>query len=58
MGFGSAVAEVINNSKLESVNVKTFGYDDCFVEHGSVEELERTYGLTKEKIIKEIMQEE
>jgi len=53
--FGSTVIESINNSKLENIKVKTFGYDDCFVEHGSVEQLEEKNKLKEEEIVKEIM---
>jgi len=53
--FGSAVIEVINNSTLEDVKVKTFGYEDCFIEHGSIEKLENLYNLSKEKIVNKIM---
>lgn len=55
MDFGSAVLEAINNSEMENIKIKTFGYDDCFVEHGSVEELEEKYKLNKESILKEIL---
>lgn len=54
MDFGTAVIEAINNSKLENIKVKTFGYNDCFVEHGKVEELEKKYGVDA-KIIYEIV---
>lgn len=49
-GLGSAVIECINNSNLEDIKVKTFGYDDCFVKHGKVEEIEKKYGLDVEKL--------
>ena len=57
MDFGSAVIEVVNNSNLENVKVKTFGYDDCFVEHGKVEELEEKNGISVEKILKQLIKE-
>ena len=53
-GLGTAIIELINKSNIENVKVKTFGYDDIFVEHGKVEELEEKYGLTAEKIAKDI----
>ena len=53
-GLGTSVIELINKSKIENVKVKTYGYDDIFVEHGKVEELEEKYGLTAEKIAKDI----
>ena len=58
MDFGSAVTESINNSGLENIKVKTFGYNNCFVEHGTVEQLEEKYKLNKELIVKEILIEQ
>ena len=49
-GLGSAVVEAINKSDIQDVKVKNFGYDDTFVEHGTVKELEDKYGLSAEKI--------
>lgn len=50
-GLGSAVIELVNNSNLENIKVKTFGYNDCFVKHGKVEELEKEYGLDINDIV-------
>ena len=50
-GLGTAVIEAINNSDLEGIKVKTFGYKDCFVKHGSVEELEEENEISTEKIV-------
>ena len=55
MDFGSAVIEAINNSELKDVKVKMFGYDNCFVEQGNIQELEEKHKLKKENIIKEIL---
>lgn len=49
-GLGSAVVEVVNKSDIQDVKIKSFGYDDTFVEHGTVKELEDKYGLSAEKI--------
>lgn len=49
-GLSSAVTEAINKSDIEDVKIKSFGYDDTFVEHGTVKELENKYGLSAEKI--------
>lgn len=54
MDFGSAVIEVINNSNLKNVKVKTFGYGDCFVEHGSIDQLEEKYEINSDNILKAI----
>ena len=53
-GLGSAVLELVNKNKLENIKIKSYGYDDIFVEHGKVEELEDKYGLTAEKIVKSL----
>ena len=49
-GLGSAVIELANKNGLGHIKIETFGYDDIFVEHGKVEELEEKHGLTAEKI--------
>lgn len=49
-GLGSSVMELINEYKIEDVFVKMYGYDDVFVQHGSVEELEKLYGLDAKSI--------
>lgn len=53
-GLGSAVLELINKNNIENVKVQIFGYDDTFVEHGSVDELEEKYGLSARKIADKI----
>ena len=50
-GLGTAVIECINASGLENIKVKTFGYDDMFVKHGSVEEIEKENKLDAESIV-------
>lgn len=53
-GLGSAVLELVNRNDIENIKIKSFGYNDIFVEHGRVEELEEKYGLTAEKISKNL----
>lgn len=53
-GLGTAVIEEVNKSNLENIKIKTFGYDDIFVEHGSVNELENKYKLSAEEISKNL----
>jgi len=54
-GLGTSVIEAINNSNLVDIKVKTFGYDDCFVKHGSVEEIEKENQLNAESIAKYVI---
>lgn len=49
-GLGTSVMEMINESGIEGVHLKCYGYDDVFVKHGSVEELEKLYGLDAKSI--------
>lgn len=56
-GLGSMVLELINKKKIQNVQFKSFGYNDTFVEHGSVDELEDKYGLSAEKIKSAILEE-
>ena len=53
-GLGSSVEEAVNKSELKNIKIKTFGYDDTFVEHGTVEQIENEYNLTTEKISKKL----
>ena len=49
-GLGTAVIEMINECKISNVHVKCYGYDDVFVQHGSVSEIEESYGLDAKNI--------
>jgi 1-deoxy-D-xylulose-5-phosphate synthase len=46
-GFGSAVLECLNELELATPVVR-IGWPDAFIEHGKVEPLRATYGLTAE----------
>ena len=49
-GLGTSVAELINECRIPNVHFKAYGYEDTFVQHGSVEELEKLNGLDAESI--------
>ena len=54
-GLGTQVKEIIAERKLQNIKIKSFGYPDVFVEHGTPKELEEVYKLdenTIEKFIK------
>jgi len=53
-GLYTNVLEIVNKNKLE-VNVKGFGYNDTFVQQGSVQEIEKKFGMDSESIAKEII---
>ena len=48
-GLASNVKELLLDNKLD-VNIKTFGYPNKFIKHGSVEDIEKKYGLDTENI--------
>ena len=43
-GLGTAVQEIIKEEEQE-IRVKNYAYPDKFIEHGTVEELEKIYGM-------------
>lgn len=55
-GLGSSIIELVNSSKIKNIKVKTFGYNDCFVEHGKTEELEERYKMNADSISKDIIE--
>lgn len=54
-GLGSNIEELILENGLENIEFKKYGYPDEFVKHGSVSEIEEKYGLSAEKIAKDIL---
>ena len=49
-GLGTSVNETIRECKIFGIRVKNYGYDDVFVQHGSVDEIEKQYGLDANSI--------
>ena len=52
-GFGSYVAELLQQGEFCNANVKTLGIPDEFVEQGTQAVLRQRYGLDKEGIIRQ-----
>ena len=50
------VEELINEENIKDVTLKKYGYPDEFVKHGSVDQIEKKYGLDEETIAKSIME--
>ena len=53
-GLGTAIKELIIDNNIKDVKIKSYAYPDKFIQHGSVEELEKIYHLDEESILKEI----
>lgn len=45
-GLATTVAEIIQKNNIQNVNVKNYGYNDVFVQHGTIEQLEELNGLS------------
>ena len=45
-GLGTAIKELIVENNLQNISFKSYAYPDEFIQHGSVEELEKIYGVT------------
>ena len=53
-GLGTSIKELIVDNHMEDVEVKAYAYPDKFIQHGSVEELEKIYGLDEDSIVEDI----
>lgn len=53
-GLATSIIEIINNLKLNDILIKTYGYNDEFIQHGDVEQLEKIHGMDAESIVKEV----
>ena len=53
-GLGTSIKELIVDNHMEDVEVKVYAYPDKFIQHGSVEELEKIYGLDEDSIVEDI----
>ena len=49
-GLGTTVKELLVDNIIKNVKIKSFGYPDKFIKHGSVQELEEIYGLDEKNI--------
>lgn len=54
-GLYTEIVELLVNNKITNIKIKGFGYDDKFIQHGKVEELERINGLDIESIVSQII---
>ena len=53
-GLGTAIKELIVDNHMEDVEIKAYAYPDKFIQHGSVDELEKIYGLDEDSIVEDI----
>ncbi|MCI8486504.1 MAG: 1-deoxy-D-xylulose-5-phosphate synthase [Clostridia bacterium] len=56
-GLATTVKELIVENNIKDIYIKSYGYNDTFVKHGSVEEIEKIYGLDVNSIVENIKNE-
>ena len=54
-GLSTTIKELIVNENLKNIKINTYAYPDKFIQHGTVEELEKIYHQDAESIYKDIM---
>lgn len=52
-GLATNIKELIQDNNIKLNNFKSFGYPNVFVKHGTIDEIEKMYGLDIENIVKE-----
>ena len=53
-GLATAIQEIILEEDLQEIKIKNYAYPDQYIQHGSVEELEKIYGLDEETIKRDL----
>ncbi len=53
-GLTSSIKEILVDNKLSDIEVLSYAYPDKFIEHGSVDEIEKKYGLDNNTIVNDI----
>lgn len=53
-GLGTAIEELIVEENIKDVKIKKYGYPDKFIEHGTVNELEKLYHVDQQSIEEDI----
>lgn len=51
-GFGSNILQILASNNINEVYLKTFGFPDKFIEHGSCKELYNKYNLDVDSMLK------
>lgn len=56
-GLYTEIVELLQRNKIFNVEVKGFAYEDKYIQHGTVEELEKINGLNSECIAKQVIED-
>lgn len=53
-GVASAILEALNDKNIKNVSVKSFEYEDSFIDHGDTKLVEESLGLLPHQLVKSI----
>ncbi len=53
-GIYTAILEFLNDKDIKDVELESFEYDDIFIEHGSIKEVEQSLGLLPKQIAEKL----
>lgn len=53
-GVSSAILEVLNEKRINNVELTSFEYDDTFIEHGDTKQVEESLGLLPHQLVLKI----
>ena len=53
-GLATTIKELIVEEKMEDIIIQNYAYPDEYIRHGSVEELEKIYGVDEESILENV----
>ena len=56
-GLSSGVKELIIDNNLKDIRIKCYAYPDMFINHGSIDEIEKKYHIDNETIINDIIKD-
>lgn len=56
-GLATAVQEIIQRENLQQIKIKNYAYPDQYIQHGSVEELEKIYAVDEDTIVRKCKEE-
>ena len=50
-GVSSAILEVLNEENIQNIKIRSFEYEDSFIEHGDTKDVEKSLGLLPEQLV-------
>ncbi|WP_418186267.1 1-deoxy-D-xylulose-5-phosphate synthase [Aliarcobacter vitoriensis] len=54
-GVASAILEILNQENIKNISIKSFEYEDSFIEHGDTNKVEESLGLLPSQLVKQVI---